>query len=72
MALKQRVLSAVASGEDPSSVALAPGRFARTNVRVALRQIEAAEPQPPSLAAWLAAYEHSERDLPDEDRHEHR
>ena len=47
LALKQRVLHAVAAGEDPSSISLTPGRFARTNVRVALRQIEAAEQPPP-------------------------
>lgn len=72
LALKQRVLAAVAGGEDPSVVSLTHSRFARTNVRVALRQIEAAERSPPSLAAWLAAYEHSARDHADEDRHEHR
>ena len=56
-ALKQRVLAAVAAGEDPAVVPVTNNRFARTNVRVALRQLRAAENVPPSLTAWMAAHE---------------
>ena len=42
-ALKQRVVAAVAAGQDPSVIAVTDNRFARTNVRVALRQLKAAD-----------------------------
>ena len=56
-ALKQRVFAAVAAGEDPSVLAFSSDRFMRTNVRVALRQLEAANVALPSLARWLGAHE---------------
>jgi len=58
--LKQRVAAAVAAGEDPSVITVTDQRFARTNVRVALRQLKAARDGSPSLAAWLAAYDRSD------------
>ena len=60
-ALKQRVVAAVVAGEDPSGVAIADSRFARTNVRVALRQLRAANVVSPSLMSWLAAHERSDQ-----------
>jgi Family of unknown function (DUF6925) len=61
VSLKQRVVAAVNGGEDPSVIAVTDQRFARTNVRVALRQLRAAPERSPSLAAslaaWLAAHE---------------
>jgi hypothetical protein len=60
-ALKQRVLAAVAAGEDPSVIAIADNRFARTNVRVALRQLRAADDASPALMTWLAAHERADQ-----------
>ena len=63
IALKQRVLAAVAAGESPSVVSVTNNRFARTNIRVALRQLRAAEQATPSLAAWMAAHEPSRAEM---------
>jgi len=60
-ALKQQVLAAVAAGEDPSVIAIAGDRFARTSIRVALRQLKAADGMSPSLMMWLSAHERSDR-----------
>lgn len=60
-ALKQRVVAAVAAGEDPSVIAVTDSRFARTNVRVALRQLKAADDVSPALARWLAAHERADQ-----------
>jgi hypothetical protein len=60
-AVKQRVVAAVAAGEDPSVIAIADGRFTRTNIRVALRQLKAADDVSPSLMKWLAAHERSDQ-----------
>src|SRR5262249_56444403 len=51
-ALKQQVVAAVAAGEDPSVIAVEGDRFARTSIRVALRQIKAAAGISPSLMTW--------------------
>jgi hypothetical protein len=62
----------VAAGEDPSVVAVTGQRFARTNVRVTLRQLKAAaQEEMPSLAAWMAAHERAVEIEGDEDRHRH-
>ena len=63
IALKQRVLKAVVSGEDPSVVSVTKHRFARTNIRVALRQLRASEQVPPALADWVAAHEPSKAEM---------
>jgi hypothetical protein len=60
-AVKQRVAAAVAAGQDPSVIAIADGRFTRTNVRVALRQLKAAADPSPALTRWLAAHERSDQ-----------
>src|SRR5262245_20134857 len=60
-ALKQRVFAAVAAGEDPSIMSAANGRFARTSIRVALRQLQAAGHACPALTAWLAAHDRFDR-----------
>jgi hypothetical protein len=57
IALKQRVAMAIAAGENPSAIPVTNKRFARANVRVALRQIAAGEAKSPTLAAWLAAHD---------------
>lgn len=60
VSLKQRVVAAVTAGEDPSVITVTDQRFARTNIRVVLRQLKAAREESPSLAAWLAAYDRSD------------
>ena len=59
LALKQRVVAAVVSGDEPSVVKVTNGRFSRTNVRVALRQLKAARGDLPMLSAWIEAHDHS-------------
>jgi hypothetical protein len=71
VALKERVAAAVAAGEDPATIAVGETRFARTNIRVALRQIEAASETSPSLTVWMAAHERADRAEADSDRHRH-
>jgi hypothetical protein len=60
VALKQHVTQAVEAGVDPAAISVPDQRFARTNIRVALRQLKAAHDASPSLAAWLAAHERAE------------
>jgi hypothetical protein len=66
IALKQRVADAVAAGEDPSVIEVTGQRFARTNVRVTLRQLKALRNETPTLAAWMIAHERA-GDVVDED-----
>jgi hypothetical protein len=68
-ALKQRVVAAVTAGEDPSVIDVTGHRFARTNVRVALRQLKATHDGTPSLAAWMAVHERNGQLDGDEERH---
>jgi len=71
VALKEQVRAAAATGQDPASFPVA-GRFARTNIRVALRQLRAAGEDLPSLQAWLAVHDSAASNLPDDDdRHIH-
>jgi len=39
-------------------VAITDNRFARTNIRVVLRQLRASDNVSPSLLAWTAAHDH--------------
>jgi hypothetical protein len=55
--LKRQAMSAVAEGRDPSAVAIPNDRFARSNVRVAVRQMRASQRPLPALARWTAAYD---------------
>jgi hypothetical protein len=71
IALKERVAAAVAAGADPSVIDVTGQRFARTNVRVTLRQLKALHEETPSLAAWMAAHERSGEIDEDEERHRH-
>jgi hypothetical protein len=70
LALKQQVTDAVATGADPSAVAMPAQRFARTNVRVTLRQLKAQREAVPSLQAWLAAHESHDESIDDPHHHE--
>lgn len=67
--LKQQVAAAVESGADPGSIRIAPQRFARANIRVALRQFEAAGVLSPTLQAWLAAHQPAREVADDPDPH---
>jgi hypothetical protein len=42
---------------DPSVIAIRVDRIARTSIRVALRQLKAANGMSPSLMTWLSAHE---------------
>jgi hypothetical protein len=57
VALKRRVVDAVAAGHGPSALSLADDRFTRATVRVALRQLQATTPQSPALVEWLSSYD---------------
>jgi len=63
LVLKARVLAAIAAGENPSVVSTANNRFARANVRVALRQLRATDAAAPALAAWMAVHEPSRAEI---------
>ena len=69
--LKQRVIAAIAAGADPSAVAVTDSRFARTSIRVVLRQLNAAAEALPALAAWMAAHERSDRAESEDEAHRH-
>lgn len=70
--LKHRVAAAVAAGKPPSAIQVTGQRFARTNVRVALRQLKSLGAELLSLAAWTAVHERTgERDDDDDERHRH-
>ena len=70
VALKQQVLNAIAAGADPSAIAVTDQRFARTNIRVTLRQLKAQHETAPSLDAWLAAHERHGENIDDPHHHE--
>ena len=57
VALKQQVVEAATVGRGPDTVSLPRDRFARATVRVALRQLSAAEPSSQALLEWLLAYD---------------
>ncbi|MGH6770184.1 MAG: DUF6925 family protein [Xanthobacteraceae bacterium] len=71
VALKQRVMEAVQAGADPLAIAVTDQRFARTNVRVTLRQLKAAREEMPALAAWLAVHERTRHSDGIDDPHPH-
>jgi hypothetical protein len=60
VALKHSVIDAVAAGDAPSPATTPGDRFARIIVRVALRQMRAADRSSEALAAWLSAYDRTE------------
>jgi hypothetical protein len=55
VAFKRRVVDAVVSGCEPSTVTVADERFARAILRVTLRQLQALNHSSAALAAWLSA-----------------
>ncbi|MBX9774047.1 MAG: hypothetical protein K2Y71_06500 [Xanthobacteraceae bacterium] len=74
LALKQQVLDAVATGADPSAIAVTDRRFARTTIRVTLRQLRAQHESvtslDTSLSTWLAAHERPGGSIDDPHHHE--
>lgn len=68
--LKQQVMNAVAAGTDPSAIPVTDRRFARTIIRVALRQLKAQDETAPSLDAWLTAHERHGETADDPHHHE--
>jgi len=67
VALKRRVMTAVAAGEGPAGTDIPNSRFARATVGVALRQLRARGERSPALDSWLAAHDHvDEVDASDE------
>ena len=71
VALKQRIIAAIAAGADPTSVAVTDHRFARTAIRVAVRQLCATDDASPALAAWMAVHERSDRVEPEDEDDPH-
>jgi hypothetical protein len=71
VALKQRIIAAIAAGADPTSVAVTDHRFARTAIRVALRQLCATDNASPALAAWMAVHERPDRSEPEDEDDPH-
>jgi hypothetical protein len=71
VALKQRIIAAIAAGADPTSVAVTDHRFARTAIRVVLRQLNATDHASPGLAAWMVAHERSDRSEPEDEDDPH-
>lgn len=67
MALKARVAALVAAGQGPQSMPVASDRLLRTTVRLALRQLRAADPSSRALTMWLAAYDRGDDDSLDND-----
>jgi hypothetical protein len=55
--LKNRMTAAVRAGDDPSAFAVPLDRFARTTIRIGLRQLQAASGPSSALAAWQAAHD---------------
>jgi hypothetical protein len=71
VSLKQRVVAAVTAGEDPSTIDVSHTRFARTNIRVALRQFRAANKVSPALMAWITAHERFDKPDTETELHRH-
>ncbi|WP_375412156.1 DUF6925 family protein [uncultured Bradyrhizobium sp.] len=59
LAVKRQVADAIRFGEPPWSRAVAQDRHSRANVRIALRQLEAAGMAPPVLQLWIAEFDHT-------------
>jgi len=52
VALKRDVAAGVGAGNDPAALTMAPGRFGRATIRVALRQMQATNGASASLRVW--------------------
>ena len=55
--VKHQVLAAIENGAEPSALAIPDSRFARANIRIALRQLKATHALSPTLALWLRVHD---------------
>jgi hypothetical protein len=55
--LKSRVIASVMAGRGPDTMSIADDRFARATVRVALRQLQAADRLAKPATGWLSDYD---------------
>src|SRR2546421_117968 len=55
--LKRNVTKALNAGAGPEAIAMPKDRFAQASIRVALRQLKAAEGSSPALTAWFAIHD---------------
>ncbi|MGD9803240.1 MAG: hypothetical protein AB7E81_03065 [Hyphomicrobiaceae bacterium] len=69
-ALKKQVRAAVIEGQDPHDM-LMNGRFTRTTIRVALRQMREAKEGWPALPGWLSVHDTAASRQDDDERHIH-
>jgi hypothetical protein len=69
--VKRRVVEAVVAEQRPLDAGVTADRFARTAVRVALRQLQAIEPSSPALAAWLSVHDRLDLDEPNDSTGDH-
>jgi hypothetical protein len=67
LALKERVIAAVRQGGDPAQLRVPNDRFARAGIRVALRQMQAANDVPVTLATWVAHFDRLPPAVADDD-----
>lgn len=66
-ALKARVTELVEAGQGPDDHPVADDRASRTAVRLALRQLKAANRSSPALAQWLSVHDRADDDPPEQD-----
>lgn len=75
VAIKRRIMDAIEAEQPPSILEIAQDRHARSNVRIALRQLKAAGHASPILHAWLATFDRTAVGADEEDetslRHTH-
>lgn len=64
--LKMKVIAAIAADVSPTELAVPSRRFARTTVRVALRQLHASGKKPIALRNWSAVHDQQSELDPDE------
>ena len=64
VALKTQVVGAIAAGDEPTTFAVPDDRFARTAMRVALRQLLSANGPSAIIAAWQRAHDRVREDEP--------
>ena len=65
--LKAQVRTLVETGQGPDSNPAMPGRASRVAVRLALRQLKAANHGSAALARWLAVYDRADEDPVEDD-----
>lgn len=67
-ALKAWVTKLVEAGQGPGEHPVAGDRASRTTVRLALRQLKAADYPSPALAQWLAVHDRADEVVPEDDQ----